>query len=241
MNMTEKQLRAMVYNMLVEWFEREVMLGREQYADGYKPRNLQPVEVNASRIRESDPLAEAKRERPELWNTTTEREFVAYDDEGNEVVLMERVSILDVFGPGPSESPKHLSAKPPRGNYINPRLHYSKQEQEEISTRNSYMIRLQRGLHHLDHFAPMYMICLRWYFARMPMEVIAKRLSKVTGERIAKGTVEKWFESALTWLMGCVMENPVWREYEKDFREVLKQHLAELKADRRDTIWGEMA
>ena len=237
----EKALRAMTYNLLIEWYENEVYLGKATYAKDKAKRSKQSVEIPEEAIRSADPLAQARRERPWCWNTQTTRDFVTYDAKGEEVVLTETISIVDTFGPGPRESRRQLRSREPDGrHFITPE--FTSPNPERTRLRINYMRRIHMAIQQIDNFAPTYVLVLTWYLSGMSLEAIANRLTKMTkeaggSEKTSKGTVEKWYEAALTWVMGCIAQDPIWREHEKEFRQVLKAHVKEEKSRRFDTIW----
>ena len=242
---TEQQLRDMTLNLLIQWFDNEVYLGRDAYAEGANPRKQKSLDIPESRIREMDPLAEAKKARPWNWTTTTERKYVTYDHEGNEIELTETISILDAFGPGPRETPRQLRSKAPDGRkFIDSTAHISEREKDELRTNMDYMRRLHRAIQHLDHFAPTKMYCLNEFLRGKSTEAIANRLKKIAAEldlpdKVSVGTVNKYIDGAITWITGCIVENPIWREHEREFREVLRRDNAERAREQRfETIWG---
>lgn len=230
---SEVELRAMTYNLLVDWYENEVYLGREKYIDGKKARAKQSVEVPEERIRDIDPLHQAKKDRPWLWNKKFKRKFMTYDHEGKEIELTETLSILDTFGPGPNETRRQMTSKAPDGrSFIRTEEFVSERENKRLKARVAYMKRIHQSMRHLDRFAPSYLIILRWYLGGMGIGAIGKKLG------IASGKVEKYYECAITWIMGCIAEDPIWREYEPEFREVLKVHFKEEGSIDSETIWG---
>lgn len=228
---TEVELRSITHNLLVEWYDREVDLGREQYFEGKDKRSKQSVEVPEDRIRDADILAQAKKDRPWLWNTRTTREYVAYNAKGEEIKLTEPVTIVDTFGPGPRESKNSPTTKAPDGRHYIGDVKATERDVSRVRARIAYMKRLNMSIQHLDHFAPTYLIVLRWYYGGLTVEQIAKRLTKVTKSEFKKGKIEKIYEASLTWVMGCVAENPIWREYLPEFREALKENHAERRRE----------
>ena len=220
--LTEIDLRALTENLLRDWYENEVYLGREEYFDERRAKRKLSVEVPEDRIREIDPLAQAKKDRPWAWNTHFSRRYTAYDHEGNEIELEETLSILDTFGSGPNETRRPLTSRTPDGSaYI--RVDYTADKDTKTQIKIQYLKRIHQSIRHLDHFAPSYLVILRWYLGGKTEGSIASQL------KINKSTVAKYKESAITWVMGCVAENPIWREYEPEFRALLKEHHAEMR------------
>ena len=213
--------RQITLSLLSDWFEIEVHCRRASYAKDKKKRVVD-LDIPEERVREIDPLAQAKRDRPELWNTKFKRRYKTTDHMGNEVEREEELSILDVFGPGPKETRQIPNEYRPRQSM----------RTEEASSRaarardkhatwhyTQRLGRLQRGMGWLRKCHPIAAMCIRLYEAGHSQTSIAKQLN------CDKSVIRDCYEYAIGFLDFCVFANPVYREDLSEFRQVLKEHL----------------
>ncbi|MEM7281319.1 MAG: hypothetical protein AAF438_06800 [Pseudomonadota bacterium] len=211
-------LREATIIILRQWYENEVYLGRANYAPGKKMKTLN-YDVPADRLEAADPLADAKRARPWAWKRTFKRDTGRVDKYGNPV--MESVSILDVLGRGPYETPRQISSKPPAGPHgVRTEISSRGERDSEVQrARIDWFKRIHKGMGHLVQFAPEYADVLLQDCAGYTRSQIAKRMGLNTTK------IQDFYECGMTWLTGCLSENPLWRtdlpEYQKLMRDLL--------------------
>lgn len=221
----EPEMRELTLYYLARWYEREVYCNRAEYAEGR--RKKAPVSREIPRMTSVDPLAEAKRERPWLWNTTFNRIYESEElnpetGELEKVERLETVSILDTYGPGPTETRVHKpSTSQGRGGIrLEEAAERSARDKEALRVREEVetMRRLHSAMAKLHAAFPTYYLCVRLSTAGYSQRYMADKL------KCSKAKVELFFECGLTWLMGCLYHNPVWREDVDEFKQVLQQH-----------------
>ncbi|MCR9260759.1 MAG: hypothetical protein NXH95_13615 [Pseudomonadaceae bacterium] len=240
--MFDSELRQLTLKLINDWFEIEVYCNRAQYCDGKKKRVVS-VDIPEDKMRYADPLAEARETRPEFWNTTFKRKYEYFDPLQNRTVIKsEEVSILDVYGPGPSETRQvptsvDLRLSNTRGMKPEAVVHRAAAaaERESLKLKTHQVARMQVGMKRLHQFAPVSAICIRLYAAGYSRAYMANSLD------ISKGQAIQIFECGLTWLMGVLHTNPVFREEFPDFRSAVKQHQAfrKLPKMRKSDLFGE--
>lgn len=222
--MFDSDLRQLTLRLINEWYEIEVYCNRAQYADGKKKR-LVSLDIPEDKMRYADPLAQARETRPEFWNTTFKRKYEFVDDRGKTVIKTEEVSILDVYGPGPSETrqaPASVDLRTRSVQGMKPESVVNRAvaaaEREKLKLKTHQVARMQVGMRRLHRFAPVSAVCVRLYAAGYSRSYMANSL------KCSKGQAIQIFECGLTWLMGVVHTNPIFREEFPEFRSAVKQH-----------------
>ena len=212
-------MRQATLIVLSQWYENETYLGRMKYAPGKGPKSFKLDDVPEDKLLNEDPLAEAKRDRPWAWTRTFERATGAVDKKGNKVI--ETLSILDVLGRGPYESPRARGSHEPRGpsGVVTDISQRSDRSSEFIRQRADWFKRVHKGMHHLQVFAPVYSDCVLLSLAGYSRKYIADRINCSASQS------QQYYECGMTWLTGCVSENPVWRIDLPEYRALLGQLL----------------
>jgi len=100
------------------WYDTRLRLNRVTY-EPIKQRQVVDLNVPDEVLRGSDPLAEAKRERPQNWTTRKERPVLAADGKPkfgpDGRMITEQVSIRDTLTANGVATPQRARTKEPRG------------------------------------------------------------------------------------------------------------------------------